>query len=197
MTDTRRKLLRGAIETLRERGISGTSARTIAAAAGVNQALVFYHFGSVADLIDAACRSAAAEQVERYQPRFRRVSSFAELLLLGQELHAEQRQAGNLTVLTQVLAGARQDDTLARAAQHALGLWIAEIEVTLKRLLGGSSTAGFGDTAGLARAVAAIFIGLELYKNADRDGADRAVAALRQLSGAIDPVSGRQPRTME
>jgi AcrR family transcriptional regulator len=197
MTDTRRKLLRATIDTLRDRGISGTSARTIAAAAGVNQALVFYHFGSVADLIDAACRSAAAEQVERYQPRFRQVSSLAELLLLGQELHAEQQQAGNLTVLTQVLAGARQDDTLARAAQHALGLWIAEIEVTLERLLGGSSTTGFADTAGLARAVAATFVGLELYRGADRNGANKAVTALQQLSNAVHPVRAAAARTTQ
>ena len=45
--DTRTRLLDGALETLRTRGIAGVSARTIAAAAGVNQALVFYHFGGV------------------------------------------------------------------------------------------------------------------------------------------------------
>ncbi|HEV7628954.1 MAG TPA: TetR family transcriptional regulator, partial [Streptomyces sp.] len=43
--DTRTKLLAGALRTVTEQGIAKTSARTIAAAAGVNQALVFYHFG--------------------------------------------------------------------------------------------------------------------------------------------------------
>ncbi|HWF41120.1 MAG TPA: TetR/AcrR family transcriptional regulator, partial [Acidothermaceae bacterium] len=56
MSDTRRKLIDGTITTLRDKGIAGTSARVIAATAGVNQALVFYHFGTVDQLIDAACR---------------------------------------------------------------------------------------------------------------------------------------------
>ena len=54
MTDTRRKLLDAAMATLRDKGIAGTSARVIAAAAGVDQALVFCHFGSVAELIGQA-----------------------------------------------------------------------------------------------------------------------------------------------
>jgi AcrR family transcriptional regulator len=41
MADTRQRLIDGAIETIRKHGITGTSARTIASAAGVNQALVF------------------------------------------------------------------------------------------------------------------------------------------------------------
>ena len=49
--DTRTKLLEGALRTVTEQGIAKTSARTIAAAAGVNQALVFYHFGSVDELL--------------------------------------------------------------------------------------------------------------------------------------------------
>src|SRR5213078_627494 len=58
MTDTRQRLVDGAIETLRTHGLAGASARTIAATAGVNQALVFYHFGSVHELLEAACVAA-------------------------------------------------------------------------------------------------------------------------------------------
>ncbi len=56
--DTRTKLLEGALRTLAEQGIAKTSARSVAAAAGVNQALVFYHFGSVDELLAAACGTA-------------------------------------------------------------------------------------------------------------------------------------------
>ncbi|PNE32459.1 hypothetical protein AF335_17845 [Streptomyces eurocidicus] len=41
--DTRAKLLEGAPRTLTEQGIAKTSARSVAAAASVNQSLVFYH----------------------------------------------------------------------------------------------------------------------------------------------------------
>ena len=55
-SDTRDRLLQGTIDALRTQGIAGVSARTIAAAAGVNQALVFYHFGSVDELLAVADR---------------------------------------------------------------------------------------------------------------------------------------------
>jgi AcrR family transcriptional regulator len=193
VTDTRRKLLDGTIATLRDRGIAGTSARAIAASAGVNQALVFYHFGSVTELIDAACRESATEQVAQYQPLFRQVSSLGELLALGRELHARQRGAGNVTVLAQVLAGARTDPGLAAAARHALALWVAEVEKTLQRLLSASPIGELADAAGLARAVAAAFVGIELYEGADPDGADAAFVALGQLASLAEVLDDLGP----
>jgi AcrR family transcriptional regulator len=115
VTDTRRKLVDGAIEALRIHGIAGTSARTIAASAGVNQALVFYYFGTMDGLLDAACRESTAERVALYRERFAAVASLRELLALGRELHAAEREAGNVAVLAQVLAGAQQDEGLAAA----------------------------------------------------------------------------------
>ena len=120
MSGTREKLIDGAIATLRDKGIAGTSARTIATAAGVNQALIFYHFGSVDELIVVACRESTAGRVALYRAEFNEVTSFRQLLELGRELHKRERDAGNLAVLAQVLAGAQQDANLAAAAQDAL-----------------------------------------------------------------------------
>ncbi|MFC7103761.1 TetR/AcrR family transcriptional regulator [Nonomuraea rubra] len=63
MADTRTKLLDAALETLRTQGMAGASARAIAATAGVNQALVFYHFGSVDQLLAAACEHGAQQRI--------------------------------------------------------------------------------------------------------------------------------------
>ncbi len=63
---TRRALVEAAVESLRIDGFSGASARAIAARAGVNQALVFYHFGSVADLLLAALDDVSARRRSRY-----------------------------------------------------------------------------------------------------------------------------------
>ena len=46
-----RSLIDAAVETLRDHGYAGASARIVADRAGVNQGLIFYHFGSVADLL--------------------------------------------------------------------------------------------------------------------------------------------------
>ena len=63
---TRRALVHAAIETLKSEGFAGASARAIADRAGSNQGLVFYHFGSVANLLLAALDAVSADPLPRY-----------------------------------------------------------------------------------------------------------------------------------
>src|ERR1700690_3507206 len=65
--ETRRVLVGAALEALREEGFSGASAREIARRAGCNQGLVFYHFGSVTNLLLAALDEVSALRLARYQ----------------------------------------------------------------------------------------------------------------------------------
>jgi AcrR family transcriptional regulator len=193
VTDTRRKLVDGAIETLRTHGIAGTSARTIAASAGVNQALVFYYFGTMDSLLDTACRESTAERVALYRDRFAAVASLRELLALGRELHVAEREAGNVAVLAQVLAGAQQDQGLAAAAQHSLQLWVNEIDGVLRRVLADSPVAEIAYPAGLAAAVTASFIGIELYEGVDAESATAAIEALERLALLADVIDDLGP----
>jgi len=190
---TRERLLDGAMKAIREHGIAGVSARTVAAAAGVNQALVFYHFGTVDELLVAACRAATEERVARYRERFADVGSLRELLDLGRGLHAEESRQGNVTVLAQLLAGAQADERLAAPVRSALHLWSDEIETVLRRLLDGSPLADVADPAGLAHAVAAAFIGLELYEGVDPSGTGAALDALHRLAVLLDVVEELGP----
>jgi AcrR family transcriptional regulator len=191
--DTRRKLIEGAIDTLRTRGIAGTSARAIAAAAGVNQALVFYHFGTVDRLVDAACRESTAERVALYHDRFAAVGSLRGLLALGREMNTTENDAGNVAALAQVLAGARQDPGLAAAARSSLGLWVAEIETVLGRVLADSPVSELAAPADLAPAVACAFIGIELYEAVDPEKAVRALNTLETLSVLADVLDDLGP----
>ncbi|MEV4321267.1 TetR/AcrR family transcriptional regulator [Microbispora rosea] len=193
MGDTRTRLLEGALETLRTQGIAGASARAIATAAGVNQALVFYHFGTVDELLAAALRYGSEQRVAVYRARFAAVNSLRELLDLGRVLHADEREAGNLAVLAQMLAGSQMDGRLAPATADGLGMWVTEIEEVLGRVLAGSPLAEFVDVAGLARATAAAFVGLELYEGVDKDGAERAFDSLEQLAGLVAVLEDMGP----
>ncbi|GAA2390781.1 TetR family transcriptional regulator [Catellatospora methionotrophica] len=193
MSDTKQRLLDGAMETLRKQGIAGVSARNIAGAAGVNQALVFYHFGSVDDLLVAACTAATAERVAAYRDRFATVGSLRELLDVGRALHEEERELGNVAVLAQMLAGAQHDEKLARVTAEALGMWTTEIESVLTRVLAGSPFAEMADVPGLAGAISASFVGLELYEGVDHPAAQRAMAALEQLGALLEVVEELGP----
>lgn len=193
MADTRQRLIDGAIDTIRRHGITGTSARTIAATAGVNQALVFYHFGSVHELLEAACLAATEARVAPFAAGLDEVADLRELLDLGRRLHAEERSLGNVMVLAQLLAGAQSDPELAKATSAALELWIRPVERALDRLLADSPLADVVDTAGLARAVCAGFIGLELFEGVDPAGANAALDALERLAALVDVVQDLGP----
>ncbi|MEU8241879.1 TetR/AcrR family transcriptional regulator [Actinoplanes missouriensis] len=193
MSDTKQRLLDGALAALRDHGVAGASARTIAAAAGVNQALVFYHYGSVDELLGAACEQATRQRVGAFADRFAAVGSLRELLQVGRELHAAELAQGNVSVLAQLLAAAQTGDRLAAPTGAALQLWTDEIEAVLTRLLAGSPVAEVADIPGLARAVAAAFVGIELYEGIDREGAQRAFEALDQLAVLVEVVDELGP----
>lgn len=193
MSDTKQRLLDGAMETLRRQGIAGVSARNIATTAGVNQALIFYHYGSVDDLLVAACTAATGDRVAAYRQRFAAVGSLRELLDVGRALHQEERELGNVAVLAQMLAGAQHDEKLAAATAAALGMWTAEVESVLRRVLAGSPFADLADLPGLARAISVSFVGLELYEGVDPDGAHRAMSALDQLGALLEVVEELGP----
>ncbi|WP_306469722.1 TetR family transcriptional regulator [Actinoplanes sp. DH11] len=178
---------------MREHGVAGASARTIAAAAGVNQALVFYHYGSVDELLGVACRQATRQRVDAFAGRFAAVTSLRELLQVGRELHTEELAQGNVSVLAQLLAAAQSGDRLAEPTGAAFQLWTDEIEAVLNRLLTGSPVAEVADIPGLARAVAAAFVGIELYEGVDPAGAQRALEALDQLAVLVEVVDELGP----
>jgi AcrR family transcriptional regulator len=180
--DTKQRLIDGALLTLRDKGIAGVSARTIASVTGVNQGLIFYHFGSVDELIIEACRSSTEQRILPFRQRLAEATSLRDLLAIGRELNEVEQAAGNVTVLAQVLAGAQQSKSMAAAGQHAIGLWITEIEAVLDRLLKRSPIEIAVNKPGLARGVAAAFIGIELYEGVDPEGAQSALLALEQLS---------------
>jgi AcrR family transcriptional regulator len=193
VTTTKDRLLDATIETVRTHGIAGVSARTIAATAGVNQALVFYHFGSVDELLAVACTAATARRVEVFHDRFAEVGSLRELLAIGRDLHATERENGNVAVLAQLLAGAQRDPKLAEATAAALDLWARELEAVLDRVLRRTPLAEAADVPGLARAIAAAFVGIELYEGADPQGAGRALDALDRLGALLEVLDDLGP----
>jgi AcrR family transcriptional regulator len=193
--DTRTRLLQGTIDALRTQGIAGVSARTIAAAAGVNQALVFYHFGSVDELLVAASLWSTEQQVEEYRERLERVRSLRELQGVGRELHAQERAEGKVVILGQMLAGAQTNPAFAAATRDAVRLWVVEIERVLTRVLADSPLGEVADVPGLARAVAASFIGMELMAVVDPDGDEAAFRAMDQLGALLEYLDELGPAT--
>lgn len=193
MADTRTKLLDATIDVLRTDGITGVSARVVAGRAEVNQALVFYHFGTLAGLLDAAARHAVDASADHYRAAFSEVESLAALLGVGRELHEAEQASGNVALMAQLMAGGQHDPALAAAARYGMDRWIGEIETVVERVLRTSVLAGFADARGLARTVCASFIGLELYDGIDPAGGATALETLSQLAVLADAIDSLGP----
>jgi AcrR family transcriptional regulator len=190
---TRDKLLDAAARALAEDGVATVSARTVAARAGVNQALVFYHFGSVSGLLDAAVRRSVDLAVASYRDRFADVTSLGDLVVVGRDLHESEKRAGNVQQMAQVMAGAMRDATLADAGRYAMERWCAEIETVLARVLRPTPLQGLVEPRALARTVAAGFIGLELYDEVDPEAAAEAFDALDAIGALVSALDALPP----
>ncbi len=151
---TKDRLVAAALTVVAREGISGASARVIAAEADVNQALVFYHHASVEALLAEASRKVSTRRAARYAQRLTAVMSFTELSAIARELHDEERHSGELVVLTQLLAGARSRPAIAGALRDNFELLVQPIEQTLARLVRGTALEEVLAVPELARSIA-------------------------------------------
>lgn len=198
---TRRRLVDATMQTIREQGIAKLSARTIATTGGVNQALVFYHFGTVDGLVAEACRVTTAERVDRYRDALATVTSFGALLDVADRVRADEREAGNVAVLAQVLAASHGNPALAAAAGEAIGLWSAAVRPALQRL----ETSPVGelfDADVLTDLASSAFVGIELMeptRTHDAAAVEDPLARLRPVAELLDglgPIARRAVRSV-
>ena len=133
--ETRSRIVAATLATLKSEGIVGTSARNIAKAGDFNQALVFYHFGSVDDLVIAAVSSMSCDRIDRYRPRLESVSSLTEMVGVARELHAEDVANDNMKVFTQAFAGAVGNSEIGPKLYAELQPWTDLVTETVDRVL--------------------------------------------------------------
>ena len=98
-------LVQAAVQALREVGFAGASARDIARRAGSTQSQVFYHFGSVADLLLAALDDVSARRMAAFQPLLEAATSPAYLLRTARPVVGDDSGSGELQVLVELVAG--------------------------------------------------------------------------------------------
>lgn len=190
--ETRARIVQAAIDTLDEAGIVATSARAIARRGNFNQALIFYHFGSVDGLLIEAAKAEGAARATRYRELLSRVSSTADLISAAREIHRHEQQSGSVNVLAQLLAGSHASAELGGGLHEAMTPWMTLVQEALLRVLGGSSIISLIDPADATYAVASLFIGMELMALLDpnRDRPDALFASVSGIAPLIDAVLG-------
>jgi AcrR family transcriptional regulator len=187
---TRDRILEAALAALRDEGIAGISARSIARHGGFNPALIFYHFGSVDALLVAVARSESERRSTLYAEALREVDSLVGLVAVARRLHDEEFQAGTVAALTQMLAGAVGGAALAQGIRDAFEPWTALVGETIDRLLDGTPYAGVLPAADLTTAVTALFLGIELLVGVDPDAAagDGLFGTMESVARLVDAL---------
>jgi AcrR family transcriptional regulator len=167
---TRSALLTAARQQIAERGFEGTTTRDVAAAAGVNQALVYRYFGSKEKLFAEAAGDATTDDTP---DRAIDEAPLGELphILLGHVLDASAASAGRASLAT--LATAANDATLRALIRERIE---GRLSGRLARRLDGP------DAAVRAELLAALLTGIALLR--EKVGTRALTRADRQVLGA-------------
>ena len=162
LTGTKATIVEAALETLRTRGFAGASAREIASAGSFNQALIFYHFGSVNGLLLAALELVSERRMLAYGPAFEQAQTISELAALAQRIHAEDLENGYVTVLVEMVAAGAADRELGGEVAACVDPWVELVERKLKALLGRSPLRFLVEPRDLAFAIVAMYLGVDM-----------------------------------
>jgi AcrR family transcriptional regulator len=188
--ETRARIVEAALQTIREEGVVGTSARAIARAGGFNQALIFYHFGSVQQVLVAAVERISEQRMVRYRERLTSVRTLSELVAVGAQCHREDVAEGNIRVLSQMLAAssASPPADLEGRMQALFDPWIALVEEAVVRVLAGTPYEGAVPVHDVAMGVVALFMGMELLSQLyeTQPSADALFKTMGQLAGLLE-----------
>lgn len=188
--ETRQKILDAVRTTLLTEGLAGASARAIARHGDFNQALIFYHFGSVDGLLQAVAREDSARRAALYADELAQVSTLAELVEVGRRIHDVETDEGSTATLAQLLAGATASPGLREALQDGTRSWTVLVEGAVQRVLAPTAMASLVPAEDLAFAIASLFLGMELVAGLDEDPGrvDALFASLGPVVQLIDTM---------
>ena len=188
---TRQRIMDAAVETLREEGIAGTTARAIAQRGKFNQALIFYHFRSIPQLLMEAFSRTSDEQIARYQAAASNVSSLHDLVVIARRLHDDDLESGAITAVTQLMAAAT-DPELGGQILDRIERWIEIVERALDRAASSAGPLGsIVPARPAAYAISAMFLGIELLTRLDpeRSEADAVFDMMANVAGLVEQLA--------
>ncbi|MDN3352780.1 TetR/AcrR family transcriptional regulator [Actinomadura sp. DC4] len=168
-TETRERLIEAAAQTLRTVGYAGTSARTIAKAAGCNSALIFYHFNGVDPLLLAALDRSSEQRMAAHQEAVAGATTIEDLVEVATTIYQADIEGGHITLFTELIGAGIARPELRQEIVVRAEPWIEFIETTLDRVIGGSPLAKLMPPRDLAYAAITFYLGINLFTHLDAD----------------------------
>jgi AcrR family transcriptional regulator len=185
---TRKRIVDAALKTLQKEGFAGATSRAIARAGGFNQALIFYHFGSLDGLLLAALDQTSEERLARYRDAVANAETAEDLAEVAASIYAEDRDRGHMTVVSQMVAGSVARPELAKEVVARMEPWIELCEEALRKGLASSPAAEVVPARDLAYAIVTFYLGLNLLTHLDEDR-ERTEALVKRLQSLAPLLS--------
>lgn len=174
---TKAALVDAAFTTLAEDGYRGTTARSIAERAGVNQAAIYYHFSGIENLLLTALAESSDRRLGRYVSTITDTTDLVAVIDQLAELYHEDRQSQHLAVLTELVGGITANPELQEGIAQTTQPWLSFVEQVIRDAAAAHAdripAARFVPAEDLADLVFSVVIGVELRNKLD-DQVDRA-----------------------
>jgi AcrR family transcriptional regulator len=178
-------MVEAALRTLIAEGYAGTSARAIAARGTFNPALIFYHYGSVDDLLLAALDRSSAERLERYRAAMSEPGTPDELVRRASDLFREDVEGGHVTAVTELIGASLSRPHLRAELVVRMRPWLEFTGQVLERVLADSPlNVLVPEAEPAAFAIVSGYLGLHMLSRLmpDLSQTERLFQLLEQLS---------------
>jgi AcrR family transcriptional regulator len=182
---TKQQIARAALEALQTEGFAGATSRTIARIGGFNQALIFYHYGSLENLLLAALDLTSDEQMSRYRAALDTAGTLEELVHAVRVNYQEDSDSGHVAVVSQMVAGSIARPELAKGVLERMEPWVDLCEEAIRKVVAGSTLEEVLPIRELAYALVSFYLGANLLTHLD--GAPRT-AALFERADELAPL---------
>ena len=189
---TKERILEAALETVKREGFAGASARAVARTGGFNQALIYYYFGSLNELLLATLEETSQRRLASYRARMSDIHSLEDLARVGGELYAEDLQEGHIAVLTELLTAALPNPEMGPRIVAAMQPWVELAEDAIGRVIRGTIADGMLPARTLAHGLVAFYVGIEMLYHLDRDEsrAEELFRVFSDLAAVAGPLLG-------
>jgi AcrR family transcriptional regulator len=167
--ETQQRIVDAALETLKREGFTGASARTIADRGGFNQALIFYHFGTVNRLLLAALDETSQRRLAHYQAAVEQTKTLPELLQTASRLYREDLAAGHITVLNELIGASLAYPELRPEIAARVQPWVHFAETVIVQALAGSPLIELVPSRDAAFATVALYLGMQMLAHLGGD----------------------------
>jgi AcrR family transcriptional regulator len=184
LAGTKLQIAEAALETLKSVGFAGASARAIAHQGGFNQALIFYHFGSVQTALLAAFDLISDRRMQDYGPQLDAAVSAPQLARLARQIYDDDLERGYVTALGEMVAGGVSDPVLGAEVAARIEPWIELVHRKLCELLEGSALLSVVVPRDLAFGIVASYFGVDMLSHLqqDRSRADSLLALAARVA---------------